>query len=100
MDECNALLKKHEASERLIGAQEEKISAMNEFGRRLCDEGHFASSQIKARQAAVLQRQRKVKDAMATRKDKLEDCHKLVAFKQDVMEVRSCMNFISIEAFL
>ena len=62
---------------------------MNEFADRLCGEGHFESGEIRRRQQAVLERRSKVKGAAVERRNRLEDCRKLMVFLQNVMEV-SC----------
>lgn len=64
-----------------------KVAAMNEFADRLCGEGHFESGEIRTRQQAVLERRSKVKGAAVERRNKLEDCRKLMVFLQNVMEV-------------
>ena len=60
---------------------------MNEFADQLHAEGHFESAEIKARQQAVLERRAKVKAATVDRRNKLEDCRKLMVFLQNVTEV-------------
>ena len=67
---------------------------MNEFADRLCGEGHFESGEIRTRQQAVLERRSKVKGAAVERRNKLEDCRKLMVFLQNVMEVSAwtCTN--------
>ena len=60
---------------------------MNEFSDQLHAEGHFESAEVKARQQAVLQRRAKVKTATVDRRNKLEDCRKLMVFLQNVTEV-------------
>ena len=62
---------------------------MNEFADRLHGEGHFESGKIRRRKQAVLERRSKVKGAAVERRNKLEDCRKLMVFLQNVMEV-SC----------
>lgn len=60
---------------------------MNEFADRLCGEGHYEGGEIRTRQRTVLKRRSKVKGAAVERRNKLEDCRKLMVFLQNVMEV-------------
>ena len=60
---------------------------MNEFADRLQGEGHFESGEIQRRKQAVLERRSKVKGAAVERRNKLEDCRKLMVFLQNVIEV-------------
>ena len=60
---------------------------MNEFADRLHGEGHFESGEIQRRKQAVLERRSRVKGAAVERRNKLEDCRKLMVFLQNVMEV-------------
>jgi len=64
-----------------------KVTAMNEFADRLCGEGHYEGGEIRTRQRTVLKRRSKVKGAAVERRNKLEDCRKLMVFLQNVMEV-------------
>ena len=64
-----------------------KVTAMNEFADRLHGEGHFESGEIQRRKQAVLERRSRVKGAAVERRNKLEDCRKLMVFLQNVMEV-------------
>ena len=60
---------------------------MVEFARRLCSEGH-EQAEIGTRQRAILQRRERVKQSAVDRRNKLEDCRKLMVFLQNCMEVR------------
>jgi spectrin beta len=82
VDECDALLKKHEAFERLIASQEEKVTAM-------VKEAHYEHGDITARWHAVLERRERVKQSATGRRNKLEDCRKLMIFLQHCMEAES-----------
>ena len=87
MDECDALLRKHEAFERLIISQEEKVITMIGFADRLCGSGHFEARDIRTLQEAVLQRRTRVKAEAVARRSKLEDCRKLMLLLQNIDEV-------------
>ena len=63
---------------------------MVEFAARLCSDAHYEKSEITARKHAVLQRREKVKQSVMARRNKLEDCRKLMVFVQNCIEVRLC----------
>ena len=60
---------------------------MLEFAARLCSEAHYEQSDITSRQHAVLERRERVKRSTVERRNKLEDCRKLMVFLQNCMEV-------------
>ena len=60
---------------------------MMEFAAMLCSNAHYEQSEITARQQAVLQRRERVRWSAAERRNKLEDCRKLMVFVQNCMEV-------------
>ncbi len=60
---------------------------MKDFSSRLRREGHYESIEIQSREKDVLRRRAKVKQAVAERRSKLEDCRKLTVFLQDCNEV-------------
>ena len=53
----------------------------------VCSEGHYEQAEISTRQRAVLQRRERVKQSAVDRRNKLEDCRKLMVFLQNCMEV-------------
>ena len=61
---------------------------MVEFARRLCSEAHYEQNDITSRQHGVLKRRERVKSSAEDRRNKLEDCKKLMVFLQNCMEVR------------
>ena len=65
-------------------------SAMTEFADKLCSERHYESVEIRQRKSAVLDRRSKVKKATVQRRQKLEDCRRLMVFLQDCAEVGVC----------
>ena len=87
MDECDALLRKHEAFERLLISQEEKVMTMIGFADRLCAHGRFEAREIRAVQEEVLGRRTRVKAEAVARRSKLEDCRKLMLLLQNIDEV-------------
>ena len=63
---------------------------MTEFADKLCSERHYESVEIHQRKSAVLDRRSKEK-ATVQRRQKLEDCRRLMVFLQDCAEVGVCV---------
>ena len=89
VDEVDTLLKKHENMEKLMYAQEERLTALCEFADELIANEHFASESIKDRLQNVVERRGKLQDDLVERRNKLEDSKRLAQFYQDVVEVSS-----------
>ena len=66
---------------------------MVEFGKRLCSSAHYEQKDITTRQRAVLQRREKVKQNAVTRRNRLDDCRKLMVFMQNCMEVSNATEY-------
>ena len=64
-----------------------QVTTMVEFGKRLCSSAHYEQKDITTRQRAVLQRREKVKQSAVARRNRLEDCRKLMVFVQNCNEV-------------
>ena len=86
--EVDSLLKKHENTEKLVGAQDEKVANLCEFGEQLVSNGHNEAVKIRERVKAVCERRTKLKEELITRRSKLEESSKIAQFYQDVVEVR------------
>ena len=56
VDGVEAMVKKHEAFEKTVAAQEEKVTALIEFFDRLVKESHFDSDNMEAHLLPVLER--------------------------------------------
>ena len=87
VDEVDVAVKKHEAFEKLLTTQEEKVMALQEHGDKLLAENHFESSVIAQRLKEVMQRHAKVHELCAARKQKLEDALPHAQFVRDAAEV-------------
>lgn len=87
VEEVDVALKKHEAFEKLLATQEEKVLALQEHGDKLLAQNHFESSAIARRLGEVVQRRAKVRDLCATRRQRLEDSLHHAQFVRDVAEV-------------
>ena len=87
VDEVDVAVKKHEAFEKLLTTQEEKVLALQEHGDKLLAQNHFESGVIARRLGEVVQRRAKVHELCAARKQRLEDALHHAQFVRDVAEV-------------
>lgn len=86
-DSVEALLKKHEDFDRAINSQEEKIGAIERFAQKLIDLDHYDTPGVKRRRDEVLERWRKLKQALLDNRAKLGEAQSLQQFSRDVDEM-------------
>ena len=86
-DEVDVAVKKHEAFEKLLTTQDEKVLALQEHGEKLLAQNHFESGVIEHRLGEVVQRHAKVHELCAAHKQRLEDALHHAQFVRDVVEV-------------
>jgi hypothetical protein len=92
VNEVDVAVKKHEAFEKLLTTQEEKVLALQEHGDKLLAQNHFESGVIAHRLGEIVQWRAKVHKLCAARKQRLEDVLHHVQFVRDVAEVsHRCM---------
>lgn len=60
MEEVDNILKKHEAFEKLLGAQDERLATLNSHGDKLLQQHHVDSRQIAEELEAINERRKKV----------------------------------------
>lgn len=89
VDEVSAYVKKHDAFEKLMATQEEKVIALQEHGDKLLAQNHFESALIARRLNEVVQRRAKVKELCAMRKIMLDEALLHAQFVRDVAEAES-----------
>jgi Spectrin repeat. len=87
VDEVDVAMKKHEAFEKLLNTQEEKVLALREHGDKLLAQNHFESGVIGCRMGEVVQRRVKVHELCVARRQRLEDALHHAQFVRDVAEV-------------
>lgn len=87
VEEVDVAVKKHEAFEKLLITQEEKVLALQEHGDKLLAQNHFESGAIARRLGEVVQRRAKVHELCAAGKQRLEDALHHAQFVRDVAEV-------------
>ncbi|KMY97347.1 uncharacterized protein Dsimw501_GD13758, isoform C [Drosophila simulans] len=85
-------IRKHDEFERLIQTQEEKVSLLQEHGRKLIEQRHYDSANIQTILQGVLARRQKVKDLCAVRRYKLEDALLYAKFVRDCAEAKYWIN--------
>eukprot|EP00058_Branchiostoma_floridae_P024804 XP_002610294.1 hypothetical protein BRAFLDRAFT_93030 [Branchiostoma floridae] len=86
VEQVERLIKRHEAFQKLLAAQEDKVVALHELAARLLAEEHFDSTNIKDTLVRVMERRANVKEAAAERRRKLGDSMLYVLFNRDVIE--------------
>lgn len=84
-DQC----KRHDAFEKLIQTQDEKVGLLQEHGRKLVEQNHYDSVNIVQRQAEVLAKRLRVKQLCAQRRQKLDDALLYAQFVRDCAEAES-----------
>lgn len=84
IEQVDAQVKKHDAFEKLVYAQEEKLDTLKNHGSKLIEQNHFDSPHIKKRIDEVVLRRARVKDATKARKHQLEDALLHAQFIRDV----------------
>ncbi|XP_057674298.1 spectrin alpha chain, non-erythrocytic 1 isoform X4 [Corythoichthys intestinalis] len=92
LDSVEALLKKHEDFEKSLSAQEEKITALDEFATKLIQNNHYAFEDVATRRDALLSRRNALHDRAQSRRSALEDSFHLQQFFRDSDELKSWIN--------
>ncbi|XP_050989413.1 spectrin beta chain, non-erythrocytic 5 isoform X1 [Labeo rohita] len=88
VDNVETLIKRHEAFEKLLNSQEDKMVALQESAERLKTEGlkREKSSNIKNKLKALQERRERIKDLSDKRSEDLEISKLLCIFNRDVSE--------------
>ncbi|KAJ8388746.1 hypothetical protein AAFF_G00129790 [Aldrovandia affinis] len=92
LDSVEALLKKHEDFEKSLSAQEEKITALDEFATKLIQNNHYAKEDVATRRDALLSRRNALHERAQSRRTALEDSFHLQQFFRDSDELKSWIN--------
>ncbi|KAK0146701.1 Spectrin alpha chain, non-erythrocytic 1 [Merluccius polli] len=92
LDSVEALLKKHEDFEKSLSAQEEKITALDEFATKLIQNNHYAKEDVATRRDALLNRRNALHGRAQSRRAGLEDSFHLQQFFRDSDELKSWIN--------
>lgn len=89
VDEVDSQVKKHDAFEKKLSAQDEKLIILQECAAKLIAQNHYESPLIQSRLADVLERRQRVKDLCNLRRQRLEDALLYAQFIRDVAEAES-----------
>uniref|UniRef100_A0A452V9V2 Spectrin alpha, non-erythrocytic 1 n=1 Tax=Ursus maritimus TaxID=29073 RepID=A0A452V9V2_URSMA len=92
LDSVEALLKKHEDFEKSLSAQEEKITALDEFATKLIQNNHYAMDDVATRRDALLSRRNALHERAMGRRAQLADSFHLQQFFRDSDELKSWVN--------
>ncbi|EMP38127.1 Spectrin alpha chain, brain [Chelonia mydas] len=92
LDSVEALLKKHEDFEKSLSAQEEKITALDEFATKLIQNNHYAKEDVATRRDALLSRRNALHERAMYRRAQLADSFHLQQFFRDSDELKSWVN--------
>ncbi|KAJ8346496.1 hypothetical protein SKAU_G00278970 [Synaphobranchus kaupii] len=92
LDSVDALLKKHEDFEKSLSAQEEKITALDEFATKLIQNSHYAKEDVAMRRDALLSRRNALHERAQLRRSALDDSFHLQQFFRDSDELKSWIN--------
>ncbi|XP_067469592.1 spectrin beta chain, non-erythrocytic 5 isoform X2 [Thunnus thynnus] len=87
VDETEGLIKRHEAFEKLLSSQEDKLSSLKELAQRLKKQlSREKSSRVQTKLKALLQRRERINDLSVKRREELELSRMLCIFNRDVAE--------------
>uniref|UniRef100_A0AAF5PJZ7 Spectrin alpha chain n=2 Tax=Wuchereria bancrofti TaxID=6293 RepID=A0AAF5PJZ7_WUCBA len=87
LDSVESLIKKHEDFEKSLAAQEEKISALDEFATKLIQGQHYAADDVGRRRASLLDRRKQLMKKASERRYQLENSYRLQQFDRDCDEM-------------
>ncbi|XP_028251320.1 spectrin beta chain, non-erythrocytic 5 [Parambassis ranga] len=87
VDETEGLIKRHEAFEKVLSSQEDKLSSLKELANHLKKQlSREKSGQVQSRLKALLQRRDRIKDLSVQRRRELELSRLLCIFNRDVAQ--------------
>ncbi|XP_048485825.1 spectrin beta chain, non-erythrocytic 5 [Plutella xylostella] len=89
VEEVQNLLKKHEAFEKLLVTQDEKLSTLNTHGDKLLQQNHVESQRIADELQAINARRKKIHAASAERGAALQKALAAAQFARDVADARA-----------
>ena len=89
VESVSGSIKKHEAFEKLLQTQDDKLTGLQQSGLKLIQQNHFGSDTIKKRMDEVSNRRHAVKESSARRRAFLQDAMLLAQFRRDVSEAEA-----------
>ncbi|XP_038220979.1 spectrin beta chain, non-erythrocytic 5-like [Zerene cesonia] len=88
VEEVDNLLKKHEAFEKLLATQDEKLSTLNSHGDKLLQQNHVESQRIADELRAINERRKKLYATAGERRGRLVRARARAQFSRDAGEAR------------
>jgi spectrin beta len=88
IEQVDAALKKHEAFEKVVQAQDEKFTSLQVHGEKLVQQSHFDSANIAKKMDEVERQRRRIKELTAHRRNRLEQLFLDAQFNRDVDEAQ------------
>lgn len=85
-------LKRQEELEKLIHQQDEKVATLQDHGKKLVDQNHYDTSNIRRRLQEVVDRRAKIKKLSQDRRKKLSNALLYAQFVRDVAEAEIWIN--------
>ncbi|XP_052552192.1 spectrin beta chain, non-erythrocytic 5 [Tympanuchus pallidicinctus] len=86
VDEVEQLIRKHEAFEKLLASQDEKMMSLQEQANKLEKDGGLDGIQIQHKLNTILQRKQQIKNLSQSRREKLQTALLLALFYQNLAE--------------
>ncbi|XP_063188806.1 spectrin beta chain, non-erythrocytic 5 [Chroicocephalus ridibundus] len=86
VDEVEQLIRKHEAFEKLLASQDEKMMSLQEQASRLEKAGGLEGLKIQHKLNAIRERKQQIKDLSQSRREKLQTALLLALFYQNLEE--------------
>ena len=87
LDRVQVLLRQHDAFEKSVRAQDEKVQSLLRFGSKLVTEEHYECKAIQRRIVSIDGRYSDIKELAMERKQNLDDSLKLERFLRDTNEL-------------
>ncbi|XP_069363525.1 spectrin beta chain, non-erythrocytic 5 isoform X3 [Maniola hyperantus] len=88
VEEVEHQLKKHEAFEKLLATQDEKLTTLNSHGDKLLQQNHVESQRIADELLTINERRKKLYEAAARRREALKRARARAQFARDAAEAR------------
>ncbi|XP_074853761.1 spectrin beta chain, non-erythrocytic 5 [Carettochelys insculpta] len=92
VDEVERLIRKHEAFEKILTSQDEKVTSLQEQAKKLQKESGPEGIKIQLKLNSVLQRRSQIKDLSQNRQEKLQTALLLMLFYQNLEEAEDWIN--------
>nr|XP_057947283.1 spectrin beta chain, non-erythrocytic 5-like isoform X2 [Doryrhamphus excisus] len=89
VDETEGLMKHHEAFEKLLTSQEDKLASLKDLAGRLKKLSREKSGRVQSRLKALLQRRERIKELSVQRREELQLSWLLCVFNRDVAEAEA-----------